>query len=337
MNNSTLNCQVILADLPPPPPPLSESFKSLYCVFMLLFSLTTLIGNLFVIVAVVMFRSLRKRIYAFVVVVALADIGVAVFVMPFRLYEEWNSGWLLGKWFCLVVNMFDGIFCSASMSILCCLAVERYLAVCKPFLYTKLTPALTAIVIFACLGVIFFVWSFFLVNEFHIDGIEDLVACLSDGACPLLLNLSSALFLSILTFWTPSAVMLYCYWRIFVTANRHLRAIHSTTVSDTEKRTYATFSKRAKAAKTLGIVIGCFFVCWLPFFIVLVGDVVEGHQWSIQLKLFVMWLGYLNSMINPFLYYIFSAEFKAAFKCIVKCSRSVRDSENVFSTTVGLS
>ncbi|XP_041367013.1 trace amine-associated receptor 4-like [Gigantopelta aegis] len=288
---------------------------------------------MFVIAAVAAFRSLQKRIYAFVVVVACADISLAIFVMPFRLYEEWNSGWLLGKWFCLIVNMFDGIFCSASMGILCCLAVERYLAVCKPFLYTKLTAKMTAIVISACLSIIFVAWSVFLFNEFHIIGIEDLVACLSDGACPLVLNLQSALFFSSLTFWVPSLVMLYCYWQIFVTANRHMRAIHDTTVSDAEKRTYAASRKSAKAAKTLGIVIGCFFLFWLPYFVVLIGDALEGFQWSIQLKICVMWLGYLNSMVNPFLYYIFSAEFKAAFKCLLNCKRRLSENGTVFSTT----
>ena len=335
MNSTSLNCQTILAEFPPPPPSMSTTIKSLYCVFIMLFSLVTLIGNLFVVVAVAKFRTLHKRIYAFVVVVACADIGVAVCVMPFRLYEEWNSGWYLGKWFCLVVNMLDGIFCSVSMGILCCLAVERYLAVCRPFLYSKLTSTITTIVITVCLSVIFLAWSVILFNELHIIGIQDLVTCVSDGACPLILNLPSAVFFSILTFWVPSVVMLVCYWRIFVTAVRHMRAIHNTTVSAVQKRIHVPFRNSAKAAKTLGIVIGCFFLFWLPFFVVLIGDAVEGYQWSNHLKMFVMWLGYLNSMMNPFLYYIFSAEFKVAFRSILRCSNIIVENGSVISATIG--
>ena len=194
------------------------------------------------------------------------------------------------------------------------LVIFSKLMVCRPFLYSELTSTITTIVITVCLSVIFLTWSVILFNELHIIGIQDLVTCVSDGACPLILNLASALFFSILAFWVPSVVMLYCYWQIFVTANRHMRAILNTTVSDAEKQTYVSSRKSAKAAKTLGIVIGCFFLFWMPYFVVLIGDAVEGLQWSFQLKMFVMWLGYLNSMMNPFLYYIFSAEFKVAFR-----------------------
>ncbi|XP_041365580.1 trace amine-associated receptor 13c-like [Gigantopelta aegis] len=332
MNNTSINCEEILARFPPPPPRMSMVVKSLYCVFILVFSLITLTGNAFVIASVAMVKTLQKRTHAFVVAVACADIGVAIFVMPFRLYEEWNGGWLLGESFCLTVNMFDGVFCSVSMCTLCCLAIERYLAVCRPFLHAKIKPSLVIIIIAVCWSLPIAGWGIFLFNQYHIVGIEDFVFCVLDGACPLITNLVSTLVLGIVPFWLPLLVMTFCYVRIFVTANRHIRVICETTITDADRRLQLAFTQKMKAAKTLGIVIGCFLVCWLPFFIVVTGDAVEGFQWSVQLKISVTWLGYLNSMMNPFLYYIFSSEFKAAFRSIVKCMRGYSDDRLGYSS-----
>ncbi|XP_041366735.1 5-hydroxytryptamine receptor 4-like [Gigantopelta aegis] len=320
-----------MADLPPPPPPMSSAIKSVYCVFIVMFSLVTLVGNTTVIVAVAKFRTLQKRTNAFIVSVACADIGVAVLAMPFRLYEEWNGGWDLGKWLCLIVNAFDGMFCTASMCNLYTLALERYLAVCRPFLHTKIRNWTTAVILALCWLVPTALWSTLLLTEWHVIGIEDMVACLSQGACPLVLNVPTAMAVSVGTFWIPSALMIMCYWRIFQTARRHARAIQDTTITTAEHDRIKEFNKTAKAAKTLAIVVGCFFVFWLPFFVVIVVDVLTGYGRPIVLKIFVMWFGYINSMLNPFLYYAFNRQFKMAFKYLV-LSFSGQQHEDLEST-----
>ncbi|XP_058808020.1 octopamine receptor Oamb isoform X2 [Phymastichus coffea] len=72
-----------------------------------------------------------------------------------------------------------------------------------------------------------------------------------------------------------------------------------------------------KAAKTLGIIVGGFIMCWLPFFTVYVvqgfcGDCVNKVVFSV-----LFWLGYCNSAINPCIYALFSKEFRFAFKKII--------------------
>ncbi|XP_034837151.1 octopamine receptor Oamb [Maniola hyperantus] len=80
------------------------------------------------------------------------------------------------------------------------------------------------------------------------------------------------------------------------------------------------FRMETKAAKTLGIIVGGFVFCWLPFFSVYVvrafcGDCVEPIIFSV-----LFWLGYCNSAINPLIYALFSKDFRFAFKRIIcKC------------------
>ncbi|RVE41784.1 hypothetical protein evm_013570, partial [Chilo suppressalis] len=80
------------------------------------------------------------------------------------------------------------------------------------------------------------------------------------------------------------------------------------------------FRMETKAAKTLGIIVGGFVFCWLPFFSVYVvrafcEECVAPIVFSV-----LFWLGYCNSAINPLIYALFSKDFRFAFKRIIcKC------------------
>lgn len=74
-----------------------------------------------------------------------------------------------------------------------------------------------------------------------------------------------------------------------------------------------------KAAKTLCIIMGCFCLCWAPFFVTNIVDpfinyTVPGKLWTAFL-----WLGYINSGLNPFLYAFLNKAFRRAFLIILCC------------------
>lgn len=82
-----------------------------------------------------------------------------------------------------------------------------------------------------------------------------------------------------------------------------------------EEKQRISLSKERRAARTLGIIMGVFVVCWLPFFLMYV--IIPFCPIccpSRRLINFITWLGYINSVLNPIIYTIFNMDFRRAFR-----------------------
>ncbi|XP_055718675.1 5-hydroxytryptamine receptor 1B-like [Salvelinus fontinalis] len=97
------------------------------------------------------------------------------------------------------------------------------------------------------------------------------------------------------------------------------------TVSDAllEKKRISAARER-KATKTLGIILGAYIICWLPFFIYTLVVATCETCFYTELFDFFNWLGYLNSLINPIIYTMSNDDFKKAFHKLLRfrCCRS---------------
>lgn len=75
--------------------------------------------------------------------------------------------------------------------------------------------------------------------------------------------------------------------------------------------------KEHKAAKQLGFIIAAFLLCWIPYFIAFMVMAFCRECVHHDLHMFTIWLGYINSTLNPFIYPLCNGNFKRVFKSIL--------------------
>src|SRR6218665_349032 len=164
--------------------------------------------------------------------------------------------------------------------------------------------------------------------------------------CVLELNPLYAVLSSSISFYVPCVAMTVIYFRMHSYARRHAESIKrayssclpplaktlSSTLNtpptgylsgSTRSVRRASLSSRShpisdhKAAITLGIIMGVFLVCWVPFFTINVfGAFCRDCIPPLVFTVFT-WLGYVNSTMNPVIYSIFNRQVRGAVKRVL--------------------
>ncbi|KAH9364403.1 hypothetical protein HPB48_012140 [Haemaphysalis longicornis] len=242
-------------------------------------------GNLMVLLAVLLNANLRTAPTASSSTWRWRTCSSAPACCPSR--QPWRcstSSGSSGPSSCHVWAATDVLCCTASINSLCVISVDRYIGVTRPLTYSSVVTHRRAVV--ACV----FVWL--------------LSAVISVGPLlgwreppppdPFVCEVTKAdglrRLLRLLLFLRAPLVILVLYHRIYRAAVRQTKflrtgvktikgepgqltlRVHAPAVDDDVHRVaglqgrLAKFKRQKKAAKTLGIVVGVFIICWFPFF-----------------------------------------------------------------------
>ncbi|XP_060769159.1 trace amine-associated receptor 13c-like [Neoarius graeffei] len=283
---------------------------------------TTIIGNSVVIISIAHFKQLHTPTNILLMSLALVDLLVGITVMPFSMVRTVDGCWYFGKEFCYWHSNFDFLFTGASIFHLISIAADRYQAVCYPFQYPTRITLPVAGVMAALNWILATVYAFSVIGSKASEAqLEDFIAsvdCL--GTCLIFVNATCATIYVFIFFILPICVMVGLYAQIFLISEKHARKMESTKQGRTDMTSTKISQKvkhEKKAAKTLGIVVGAFVLCWLPYFITsIVHPLYNFTTPAVIYELFV-WLCYINSTLNPIIYGLFYPWFRKTLYHIV--------------------
>ncbi|XP_043942954.1 trace amine-associated receptor 5-like [Protopterus annectens] len=285
------------------------------CVLLML---VTIMGNLAVVMTVSHFKVLHSPTNFLSLSLAVADFFIGMIVLPFSSIKSVDGCWYFGKIFCTVHSGFDMCLCLTSIFHLSCISVDRYYAICDPLLYpTKFTVPVAVCFITVC-WILAVVYSYGLLFSSTIeDKMEKLVQELPCfGSCqPAFMRLWGWLNFSI--FFIPCVLMLGLYLRIFLVAMKQSKMINVMSANSQCLKNSGSAKREQKAAKTLGIAVGVYLLCWLPFIIHTTLDTYFNFITPPLLADVFNWLTYINSACNPIIYGFFYPWFRKALKLIV--------------------
>ncbi|KAI8521546.1 Serpentine type 7TM GPCR chemoreceptor Srsx [Branchiostoma belcheri] len=291
--------------------------------------LLSLIGN--ILVVMVMAKNLSKgtKLRTFLINLAVADLVMAVFCMPFTFTDVMLQQWLFGSVMCPLVRFFQVLSVSVSIFTLVAIGVDRYQAVMYPLRMrmsksrAKQVVAIIWIMSFALAAVQLAVCRVYQVQS----GDTWYKRCEEILWPGINYRIGYTIVLACVTYVLPLSILAVTYYKIGVKLwGRHSpSSIYS--LEDISERKHERCKRKVKM---IIILVGLFAVCWLPihiFSIVLdfYPDVILSSRQTVMVFFFCShWLAMSHSFVNPIIYGFLNDSFRTDLKwlCLRHLSRA---------------
>ncbi|XP_039178050.1 D(4) dopamine receptor [Crotalus tigris] len=192
---------------PPPERDPVRNYAALALGVVLILSIIS--GNLLVCLSVCTEKALKTTTNYFIVSLAVADLLLAILVLPLYVYSEFQGGaWSLGPVLCDGLMTMDVMLCTASIFNLCAISVDRFIAVSVPLNYNRRQIDLRQLILLSTTWIFAFAVAAPII--FGLNNVPD-----RDPSLCRLEDHNYIVYSSICSFFIPCPVMLVLYCGIF--------------------------------------------------------------------------------------------------------------------------
>ncbi|XP_038104444.1 pyrokinin-1 receptor isoform X2 [Culex quinquefasciatus] len=295
-------------------------------VYLLIF-ITGIVGNISTCIVISKNKSMHTATNYYLFSLAISDFLLLISGVPQEIYFIWSKyPYIFGELFCVIRGIAAETSANATVLTITAFTVERYVAICHPFLshtMSKLSRAIRyifAIWIIAIVSAIPQALQFGVTNQGGVDQCVVKRIIIQHS-----FELSTFVF-----FFAPMTLITVLYALIGLKLRSSALMQRDGTLQKRNNncphaRQQGTSQGTRRVLKMLVAVVVAFFICWAPFHaqrLVYIYGVDKDHQPTdpLILKLFVVTtyisgiLYYMSTCINPLLYNIMSNKFRQAFK-----------------------
>uniref|UniRef100_A0A4W6C6F5 G-protein coupled receptors family 1 profile domain-containing protein n=1 Tax=Lates calcarifer TaxID=8187 RepID=A0A4W6C6F5_LATCA len=209
-------------------------------------------------------RQLHTPTNILLLSLAVSDFLVGLLLMPGEIFIR-TSCWFPSELMCSLFTYVSLIITSASIGNMVLISVDRYVAICDPLHYTtRVTSRRVKLCVCLC-----WICSVFYSGLFVKDGLTQPVRHSSCyGECVIVMDHIVEVVDLVLTFIFPVTIIIILYMRVFVVAVSQARAMRSHITAVTLQRSASLTTKKSelKAARTLGVLVVVFLICFCPYY-----------------------------------------------------------------------
>ncbi|XP_019637763.1 PREDICTED: neuropeptide FF receptor 2-like [Branchiostoma belcheri] len=286
-------------------------------VYSLVFILCVL-GNLAVCCVVAKTRQLHTATFYFIFNLAVADLLVALFCMPFTLVAHILVEYQFGDFMCRLTALIQGLSVAASVYTLTAIAADRYKAILfphdGPMNMATMKKVLVAIWMAA---LVIMVPQVFVIQVRNVKRVDRCTEIWPDLVYKKVYSVTVILLIYIL----PLMVMTFLYVRIAekIWFRAGLQQQRGGNKSDSVRRSEFIGSvpkRRKRVIKMLIVVVTLFMLSFLPLYVCWMldefGNMPEWQENVVHhfVYPFAHWLSYFNSCVNPIVYGLFNRDIR---------------------------
>lgn len=301
---------------------------------LILLNVVSLAGNLLICWAVYRNRSLRTTTNLYIIALAVSDLSSAIFVMPFSSGVLITGDWMYGSFYCNIQGFFVVLNIYVSPCLMALTAFNRYIRIVRTSIYHKLFSMRKCKIWITAVWaiVIAYILTQVLVGNQAIRFVPAYAVC---STTHLKSTQKIAHYSIVIPAFVAAPIVItsVCYFKIFRSIRLHNRNVLPSLQS--RSSTVSISSREVRISISLFVMVIVFAICWIPLWVLaLLFRFQLVKSLSRNVTLFISFLVFVSSTINPFIYAGMNRSFRSEIRRICS-SESIKDEPNSLQVRSG--